>query len=63
MKKNEGKNEEEIKLEEDKNKLKEIFINIMNEIAKEEYEFITKKELLLLNEYKKENKIGEKKEK
>ena len=61
MKKNEGKNEEEIKLEEDKNKLKEIFINIMNEITKEEYEFITKKELLLLNEDKKENKIKEKK--
>ena len=60
LKKHFGKIEKEIKLDKDKNKLKEIFINIMNEITKEEYELIIKKELLLLNEYKKENKIKEK---
>ena len=60
LKKNFGKIEKEIKLDKDKNKLKEIFISIMNEKTGEEYEFIIKKELLLLNEYKKENNIKEK---
>ena len=61
LKKNFDKIEKEIKLEKEENKLKEIFSNLMKEIIGEEYEFITKKELLKLNEYKKENDKNEKK--
>ena len=61
IKKNSGKTEEEIILDKDEDKIKEIFLNILNEISEEENEFITKNEIDLMNLIKEENNIKNKK--
>ena len=61
IKKNSGKTEKEIILDKDEDKIKEIFLNILNEISEEENEFITKNEIDLMNLIKEENNIKNKK--
>ena len=61
IKKNSGKTEEEIILNKDEDKIKKIFLNILNEISEEENEFITKNEIDLMNLIKEENNIKNKK--
>ena len=61
IKKNSGKTEEEIILDKDEDKIKEIFLNILNEISEEENEYITRNEIDLMNLIKEENNIKNKK--
>ena len=57
IKKNFGKVEEEISLDKNEDKIKEIFLKYLNEISEEENEFITRKELELIKVIKEENDI------
>ena len=55
-----GKIVEKIELDKDEDKLKKIFLNIINETAEEENVFITKNKLDLINVIKEENDIKNK---
>ena len=61
FKKNLGNNEKEIKLDKDIEKMKEIFLDILNEISENKLEYITKEELKSFNEIKQENEIKKEK--
>ena len=61
IKKNMGKTIKKIKLDKNENNIKEILINIINEITGEQNDMITKNELSVLNKYKEENEIKDKK--
>ena len=61
IKKNMGKTIKKIKLDKNENNIKEILINIINEITGEQNDIITKNELSVLNKYKEENEIKDKK--
>ena len=61
FKKNLGNNEKEIKLDKDIEQMKEIFLDILNEISENKLEYITKEELKSFNEIKQENEIKKEK--
>ena len=61
LKKKFGKIEEEILLDEDEDKLKKVFINIMDDITGEENDVITNNELELLYLMKQENELNKQK--
>ena len=61
LKKKFGKIEEELLLDEDEDKLKKVFINIMDDITGEENDVITNNELELLYLMKQENELNKQK--
>ena len=61
FKKNLGNNEKEIKLDKDIEQMKEVFLDILNEISENKLEYITKEELKSFNEIKQENEIKKEK--
>ena len=54
-----GENIEKINLDKNENNIKELLLNVINELSEEQNEIITKNELLILNETKKEINIKE----
>ena len=61
IKQNKGKNIEKINLDKNENNIKELLLNVINEMTEEQNEIISKNELLVLNGIKQDNSIKEQK--